>query len=83
MVVDNLDFWYWFLAPNEMDLDTKVGIMENFSDKKAQDIQSYIKNELNFDIKTSDQSGVFLSQLETRTIYRVVFLSLLRTFFLN
>jgi len=54
MVVDNLDFWYWFLAPNEIDLDTKVKLMESFADEKAQDIQSYIKNELNFDIKTSD-----------------------------
>ena len=49
MVVDNLDFWYWFLAPNEIGLDAKVAIMSEFADKKAQDIQSYVKDELGFD----------------------------------
>ncbi len=26
---DEKDFWYWFLAPNKIDLDTKVHIMEH------------------------------------------------------
>ncbi len=42
----NKDFWYWFLAPNEIDLDTKVHIIETFADGKVQDIQSYMKDEL-------------------------------------
>ena len=46
---NSTDFWYWFLAPNEIGLDTKVAIMAKFADKKAEDIQSYVKDELGFD----------------------------------
>lgn len=47
--MSNLDFWYWFLAPNEIGLDAKVAIMARFADKKTEDIKSYVKDELGFD----------------------------------
>lgn len=49
--MDSKDFWYWFLASNEIDLDTKVHIMETFSDGKVESIQSYMKDELNLDVE--------------------------------
>ena len=26
---DEKDFWYWFLSPNKIDLDTKVHVLEH------------------------------------------------------
>ena len=52
--MESKDFWYWFLASNEIDLDTKVHIMETFSDGKVESIQTYMKADLSLDVEVQD-----------------------------
>jgi len=52
--MDSRDFWYWFLAPNEIDLDTKVHIMMLFAGGKTHDIQSYMEDELGIVVEVQD-----------------------------
>ena len=52
--MDSTDFWYWFLAPNEIGLDAKVAIMQSFADGEFKSVETYIKDELNLDVEVQD-----------------------------